>query len=197
MVCTKLQSRMIFIPRWISHLCYNSYHFGPLVADTVFGNHYFEMEQQWWSFNKYLREIIDILFEYLSTYLRSPASHCRLTSSRSRTRTASSPSRSSTASPATAASTSASPPTASAPTPPTASLSSRVSTNIFWRSNIFRQQSNISSFMMIWQCFKTNPRKENNVMSVSSPDYSIFVFISCLIKSLGFSFRYFYKRSFD
>ena len=37
---------MVFIPRWISHMCYNSHHFGPLVADTVFGNHYFEMEQQ-------------------------------------------------------------------------------------------------------------------------------------------------------
>ena len=85
----------------------------------------------------HLLEIIDILSEYLSTYLRSPGSHCRLTCSRSRTRTASSPSRSSTASPATAASTSASPPTASAQTPPTASSSSRVSTNIFWRSNIF------------------------------------------------------------
>ena len=131
-------------------------------------------------------------------YLLSPGSRCRLTCSRSRTRTASSPSRSSTASPATAASTSASPPTASDQTPPTASSSSRVSTNFFVDQILFRQQPNISSFKMMRQRVSKRIRgKENNVMSVSSPDYSIFVFIPCLIKSLGFSSRYLYKRSFD
>ena len=51
---------MVFIPRWISHLCYNSHHFGPLVADTVFGNHYFEMEHcHCRCFNGHFLEIID------------------------------------------------------------------------------------------------------------------------------------------
>ena len=66
MVCTKLQSRMVFIPRWISHLCYNSHHFGPLVADTVFGNHYFEVE------HCHCRCFCtgDYRYNYLNTYLR-------------------------------------------------------------------------------------------------------------------------------